>query len=53
MNGKEDIMVPIINSYKLNKKIKNSKLVIYDDAGHGGIFQNYKEFTKLILEFLK
>lgn len=52
-NGDNDIMVPTINSYDMAKRIKGSELVIYEDAGHGGIFQNYSEFNKIVRKFLE
>ncbi|MFT8991765.1 MAG: alpha/beta hydrolase [Leuconostoc mesenteroides] len=53
VNGDDDRMVPTINSYELNKKILGSQLIIYEDAGHGGIFQNHDDFVTKALEFLK
>lgn len=44
-NGISDKMVPIANSYDLNEQIPNSTLIVYPDAGHAGIFQNFQEFT--------
>lgn len=52
-NGDDDRMVPTSNTKDLAKRIKNSQLVIYPDAGHAGIFQYHEEFTKTALEFLK
>lgn len=52
-NGDDDRMVPTSNSYDLAKRIKNSTLEIYPDAGHGGIFQYHEKFVKSVLEFLK
>ena len=51
-NGDNDRMVPSSNTYDLAKRISNSELIIYKDAGHGGIFQYYEEFVKSALEFL-
>jgi pimeloyl-ACP methyl ester carboxylesterase len=51
-NGDNDRMVPSSNTYDLAKRISNSKLIVYKDAGHGGIFQNYEEFVKSALTFL-
>lgn len=51
-NGDNDKMVPSSNTYDLAKRIKNSELIIYKDAGHGGIFQNHKDFVKSVLSFL-
>lgn len=51
-NGDQDRMVPTKNSYDLARRIKNSQIVIYPDAGHGGIFQYHDDFVKQSLEFL-
>ncbi|MDT8719193.1 alpha/beta hydrolase [Clostridium sp. 19966] len=52
VNGDNDRMVPTLNSYDLAKRIPDSKLIIYKDSGHGGVFQNHDEFVKSVLEFL-
>lgn len=52
VNGEDDKMVPISNSYELKKRIKNSEIIVYKDAGHGGIFQNNEDFVKRALEFI-
>jgi len=36
---------------ELKKRIKNSEIVVYKDAGHGGIFQYHGEFVKSALKF--
>lgn len=53
VNGDDDRMVPTENSYDLVRRLPNSKLVIYEDAGHGSIFQYHEEFTKEVLDFLE
>lgn len=52
VNGEDDKMVPISNSYELKKRIKNSEIIVYKDSGHGGIFQNNEDFVKRALEFI-
>lgn len=52
VNGDTDIMVPSINSFELAKSIPNAELVIYQDAGHGGIFQNHVDFVAKAQAFL-
>ena len=52
-NGDHDIMVPSANSADLARRIPNSQLVIYEDAGHGGIFQNHVDFVPKALSFLE
>ncbi|WP_179412701.1 alpha/beta fold hydrolase [Mucilaginibacter sp. E4BP6] len=44
-NGNNDIMVPTINSYIMFQNIKNSKLILYPDSGHGFLFQYPQEFV--------
>lgn len=51
-NGDNDIMVPTSNSLDMARRIPNAELVIYKDAGHGGIFQYHAEFVPKALAFL-
>lgn len=51
-NGDNDIMVPTVNSNDMAHRIPDAKLVIYPDAGHGGIFQFHDEFVSEALAFL-
>ena len=52
MNGESDRMVPTKNTVDLDRRLPNSQLVIYPDAGHGGVFQFHEDFVKRALEFL-
>ena len=51
-NGDHDRMVPTSNTADLARRLPNSTLKIYPDAGHGGIFQFHDEFVAQALEFL-
>jgi pimeloyl-ACP methyl ester carboxylesterase len=51
-NGDHDRMVPTKNTVDLDRRLPNSEVVIYPDAGHGGIFQNHRQFVATALEFL-
>ena len=51
-NGESDKMAPTTNSFDLDRRLPNSELVIYPDAGHGGVFQFHQDFVKRALEFL-
>lgn len=51
-NGDNDRMVPTSNTFDLAKRLPNSELRIYPDAGHGGIFQFHDAFVPQALEFL-
>jgi pimeloyl-ACP methyl ester carboxylesterase len=52
-NGESDRMVPISNSIDLAQRLPNSELVVYADAGHGGIFQYHEDFVKKANGFLE
>jgi pimeloyl-ACP methyl ester carboxylesterase len=51
-NGDQDKMVPSSNSIDLARRLPNAELVLYEDAGHGGIFQNHEAFVRKALDFL-
>lgn len=51
-NGDSDIMVPSENSVALANRIANAQLIIYEDAGHGAIFQQHADFVTKALAFL-
>jgi pimeloyl-ACP methyl ester carboxylesterase len=52
-NGDNDIMVPTANSADMARRIQGAQLIIYEDAGHGGIFQHYADFVPKALSFLE
>jgi pimeloyl-ACP methyl ester carboxylesterase len=52
LNGESDRMVPTKNTVDLDRRFPNSQLVVYPDAGHGGVFQFHEDFVKRALEFL-
>ncbi len=52
VNGESDKMVPTKNTVDLDRRLPNSQLVVYPDAGHGGVFQFHEDFVKRTLEFL-
>jgi pimeloyl-ACP methyl ester carboxylesterase len=52
-NGDQDRMVPTINSIDMARRIPNAELVIYEDAGHGGIFQYHQQFVPKALAFFE
>ena len=52
VNGDADRMVPTSNSYDLARRLPTSQLVVYPDAGHGGVFQYEVDFVPKALAFL-
>jgi pimeloyl-ACP methyl ester carboxylesterase len=53
LNGDNDRVVPTLNTYDLAGRLPNSTLIIYQDAGHGALFQFPNEFVASTLEFLE
>lgn len=51
-NGDHDRMIPTSNSHDLARRIPDADLVIYPDAGHGGVFQFHEAFVEKALQFL-
>jgi len=51
-NGDHDRMLPTPNTLDMARRIPNNELVIYPDAGHGGIFQFHEQFVEKALAFL-
>ena len=45
-------MVPSKNTVNLDRRLPDSQLVLYPDAGHGGVFQFHEDFVQRALEFL-
>ena len=52
INGESDKMVPSKNTIDLDQRLPNSQLVLYPDAGHGGVFQFHADFVRRALGFL-
>jgi pimeloyl-ACP methyl ester carboxylesterase len=46
-------MVPSSNSADLARRLPNAELVLYEDAGHGGIFQYHEQFVPKALAFFE
>jgi pimeloyl-ACP methyl ester carboxylesterase len=51
-NGEDDVMVATAQSRALAERIPDSRLTIYPDSGHGGIFQYHEQFVPEVLAFL-
>jgi pimeloyl-ACP methyl ester carboxylesterase len=52
VQGFEDEMIPVRNSYWLAENLPNAVLLVYPDAGHGSLFQYADSFTKHAADFL-
>jgi pimeloyl-ACP methyl ester carboxylesterase len=52
VQGFEDEMIPVRNSYWLAEHLPNAVLLVYPDAAHGSLFQYPESFTKHAASFL-
>jgi pimeloyl-ACP methyl ester carboxylesterase len=52
VNGVQDEMIPVHNSYRLSENLPNAVLLTYPDAGHGSLFQYPESFTRHAIAFL-
>lgn len=51
-NGDNDLMVASEHSRSMAARLPDSRLRIYPDSGHGGVFQYHHEFVPEVVEFL-
>jgi pimeloyl-ACP methyl ester carboxylesterase len=51
VNGKNDMMVPTINSYILQQHLPDARLILYPDSGHGSHFQFPEVFAEEAARF--
>lgn len=52
VNGDHDKMVPTSLSEDLHRRLRDSRLVIYPNSGHGAIFQYHDQFAREVLTHL-
>ena len=51
-NGRNDAMVPTVNSFILQQKLPDARLMLFADSGHGSHFQFPEEFAEVAAGFL-
>jgi pimeloyl-ACP methyl ester carboxylesterase len=51
--GSDDRLVPPQNAQYLAGKIPNAQLVLYENGGHGLMFQHPEKFSEKVIDFLK
>lgn len=52
LQGKDDIMIPTVNSFVLQQKLPSATLKIFPDSGHGVLYQHTEEVVEDINRFL-
>jgi len=52
-NGRHDIMVPTYASYAMAQQLRDARLIIYPDSGHGFLFQHVDSFAQDVNLFLR
>ncbi|MCP5098413.1 MAG: alpha/beta fold hydrolase [Chloroflexi bacterium] len=53
IHGKDDQLIPISEAEVMHKAIKNSKLVVLENAGHLPNLENVDEFNDVMIDFLE
>ncbi|GAC96096.1 alpha/beta hydrolase fold [Pseudozyma hubeiensis SY62] len=53
VNGDNDVMVPTDGSRDIAARIPKSQLILFEDSGHGAIFQYHEAFVVKCLAFLE
>lgn len=51
-NGRNDAMVPTVNSFILQQRLPDARLMLFPDSGHGSHFQFPEEFAEVAAGFL-
>lgn len=51
-DGTADQLAPVANDHILARLIPGARLVLYPDAGHGFLFQDWTRFASLVASFL-
>ena len=52
VNGMQDEMIPVSNSYRLAENLANAVLLAYPDSGHGSLFQFHESFSRQAAAFI-
>ncbi len=52
VNEGDDIMVPTVNSFILQQRLPDARLILFPDSGHGSHFQYPQEFAEAAARFL-
>lgn len=52
VNGGDDIMVPTVNSFILQQRLPDARLILFPNSGHGSHFQFPEEFAEAAVRFL-
>lgn len=52
-NGEDDRMLATRGSFELAHRIPDARLIVYPDAGHGGVFQHHEHFVPAVLAHLR
>lgn len=51
-NGRNDAMVPTVNSFIIQQRLPDARLMLFPDSGHGSHFQFPEEFAEVAAGFL-
>jgi pimeloyl-ACP methyl ester carboxylesterase len=53
MHGREDKVIPLSNSYKLEELLDNADLAVFSHCGHWSMIERTDDFNRLVRDFFK
>ena len=53
MHGRHDLVCPFPLAEAQNNEIKNSKLLVFEESGHGLFYDEKDRFNKVLLDFIR
>jgi Predicted hydrolases or acyltransferases (alpha/beta hydrolase superfamily) len=51
MHGREDAVIPLANSYKLEELLDNADLAVFSHCGHWSMIERKDDFNRLVRDF--
>ena len=52
VHGREDQVIPLANSYRLEELLENADLAVFSHCGHWSMIERTADFTRLVTDFL-
>jgi pimeloyl-ACP methyl ester carboxylesterase len=53
VHGREDQVIPVSNSYKLEELIDNADLSVFSHCGHWSMIERRDDFNRQVRDFLR
>jgi pimeloyl-ACP methyl ester carboxylesterase len=53
VHGREDAVIPLANSYKLEELLDNADLAVFSHCGHWSMIERKDDFNRLVRDFFQ